>query len=161
MIEKLYQASAAGVHIYLIIRGICCLVPGVRPYSENIQAISIVDRFLEHARVFCFHHDGEERIYLSSADWMVRNLEHRVETAFPIFDPEKKEEIKDYLQIQLSDNVKARILDGHQTNPYQQGSNDLPIRAQVETYYYIKRKVDRTLPNRAPRQEPPPVVKER
>jgi polyphosphate kinase len=92
---------------------------------------------------------------------MVRNLEHRVETAFPIFDPEKKEEIKDYLQIQLSDNVKARILDGHQTNPYQQGSNDLPIRAQVETYYYIKRKVDRTLPNRAPRQEPPPVVKER
>ena len=160
MIEKLYQASRAGVKISLIIRGICCLVPGTRPYSENIQAISIVDRFLEHARVFCFHHDGEECIYLSSADWMVRNLEHRVETAFPVFDPEKKEEIKDYLQIQLNDNVKARILDGRQTNPYQRGSNDLPVRAQIETYYYIKRKSDRTVAPRPSRHELPPVVKE-
>lgn len=143
MIEKLYEASRAGVQISLIIRGICSLTPGLPGYSENIHAISIVDRFLEHARVFWFHHDGDEQLYLSSADWMVRNLSYRVETAFPVFDPEKREEIKDYLHIQLQDNVKARILNEEHDNRYQRASGDIPIRAQLETYYYVKRKLER------------------
>ena len=86
MIQKLYEASKAGVKIKLIIRGICCLVPGIKGLSDNIEAISIVDRYLEHARVFIFHHSGEDLLYLSSADWMVRNLTYRVETAFPVYD---------------------------------------------------------------------------
>ena len=140
MIEKLYEASQAGVVIKMIIRGICCLIPGEPGLSENIHAISIVDRFLEHARVFVFHHGGEDRMYLSSADWMVRNLSYRVETAFPIYDLAIKQEIMDFLNIQLTDNVKARILDKNQSNKYYQSSDDLAIRSQIETYYYIKRK---------------------
>jgi polyphosphate kinase len=142
MIEKLYEASQAGVKIKLIVRGICSLIPGIKGVSENIEAISIVDRYLEHARVFIFHHGGEEKIYLSSADWMVRNLSHRVETTFPIFDDNLKADIKDYIQIQLNDNVKARILDKELSNTYRKDSSDLAIRSQVETYYYIKRKME-------------------
>lgn len=142
MIEKLYEASQAGVKIKLIVRGICSLVPGIKGVSENIEAISIVDRYLEHARVFIFHHGGEEKIYLSSADWMVRNLSHRVETTFPIYDDNLKADIKDYIQIQLNDNVKARILDKELSNTYRKDSSDLAIRSQVETYYYIKRKME-------------------
>lgn len=149
MVVKLYEASRAGVRVSLIIRGICCLAPGIPGHSEHIEAISIVDRFLEHARVFCFYHDGDEQILLSSADWMVRNLSHRVETAFPIYDPEKKEEIKNYLQIQLNDNVKARILDHHLSNSYQMKSGDVPIRAQLETYFFIKRSMERSGTQRA------------
>ncbi|MBK7474586.1 MAG: polyphosphate kinase 1 [Haliscomenobacter sp.] len=143
MIEKLYEASRAGVKVFLIIRGICSLAPGIKGHSENIQAISIVDRFLEHARVFWFHHDGADKIYLSSADWMVRNLSYRIESAFPIYDPEKKADIIDYLSIQLSDNVKARMLDLGQTNTYKKGNPDMPIRSQLETYYYVKRKLEK------------------
>ena len=145
MIEKLYEASQAGVVIKMIIRGICCLIPGEPGLSDNIHAISIVDRFLEHARVFVFHHGGEDRMYLSSADWMVRNLSYRVETAFPIYDPAIKQEIMDFLNIQLTDNVKARILDKNQSNKYYQSSDDLAIRSQVETYYYIKRKEEQSV----------------
>ena len=107
MIEKLYAASNAGVDIKLIIRGVCCLIPGIEGMSENIKVISIVDRFLEHSRIFYFHHSGKENIYLSSADLMVRNLNSRVETVFPIYDPRLKNEIKDIINIQLSDNVKG------------------------------------------------------
>ncbi len=139
MIELLYKASRAGVQVQLIVRGICSLVPGLSGISENIEAISIVDRFLEHARVFIFHNKGKEEIYFSSADWMVRNLRHRIETAFPIYDPAFKKIIKDLMQIQLSDNVKARIIDAEQSNRYRDDSGDLPIRSQVETYYYLKR----------------------
>jgi len=142
MIRKLYQASNAGVKIQLIIRGICSIVPGVKGFSENIEAISIVDRFLEHARIFIFHHGGADRIYLSSADWMVRNLSHRVETAFPIYDPAIKKEIIDHINIQLADNVKARIIDLEFKNEYAKGHSDLATRSQVETYYYIKRKLE-------------------
>ncbi|MCB9080367.1 MAG: polyphosphate kinase 1 [Lewinellaceae bacterium] len=142
MIELLYKASKAGVKIQLIVRGICCLVPGIEPHSTNIEAISIVDRYLEHARVFYFHHDGEERIYLSSADWMERNLSYRVETAFPIYDDLIKQEIMDYLQIQLNDNVKARVIDPGFKNAYQKTDSDLAIRSQLETYYYVKRKME-------------------
>lgn len=142
MIEKLYEASQAGVQIKLIIRGICCLVPGIEGFSENIHAVSIVDRFLEHARVFQFHHRGEERIYLASADWMVRNLSYRIETAFPVYDEELRRQIRDFMQIQLSDNVKARLLTEQQTNPYFKGGSDLAIRSQIETYYYLKRQLE-------------------
>jgi len=140
MIEKLYEASRAGVQIRLIVRSICSLVPGIQGHSENIQAISIVDRFLEHARVFYFYHGGEEKIYLSSADWMFRNLNYRVETAFPIYNPDKKQEILDYLNIQLNDNLKARILDIGLNNQYQKNKGDIPVRSQHEIYYYMKRK---------------------
>jgi polyphosphate kinase len=117
-------------------------VPGVKGISKNIEAISIVDRFLEHARVFIFHNKGDELMYLSSADWMVRNLNYRVETAFPIFDPSIKKEIRDYINIQLTDNVKARVLDQALTNTYRKNESDLAIRSQIETYYYIKRKLE-------------------
>ncbi|MEM6380503.1 MAG: polyphosphate kinase 1, partial [Bacteroidota bacterium] len=142
IIRKLYEASNAGVKIKMIIRGICCIVPGVKGYSENIEIISIVDRFLEHARVFVFHCAGKEKIYLSSADWMVRNLSHRLETVFPIYDPVIKKEILDYLQIQWSDNVKARIIEKDFLNEYAEGESDLTVRSQIETYYYIKRKME-------------------
>jgi polyphosphate kinase len=142
MINKLYEASKAGVKVQLIIRGICSLIPGKEGLSENISAISIVDRYLEHARVFIFHHGGEERIYMSSADWMVRNLSYRVETAFPIYDENIRNQIKDFITIQLADNVKARIIDAESTNEYNKDGSDLAIRSQLETYYYIKRQVE-------------------
>ncbi|MEM9918601.1 MAG: polyphosphate kinase 1 [Bacteroidota bacterium] len=142
MIERLYKASAAGVKIQMIIRGICCLVPGVKGVSENIEAISIVDRFLEHARVFIFRNDGKEKMYLSSADWMVRNLSYRVETAFPIYDPRIFKEIKEYMRIQWADNVKARVLDGEHSNEFRRNHSDMAVRSQLDTYYYIKRKLE-------------------
>ncbi len=146
MVEKLYLAGQSGVEIKLIVRGICCLASGIPGYSDNIEAISIVDRYLEHGRVFLFHHGGKELVYLSSADWMVRNLSFRVETSFPIYDNAIKDEVKDYLDIQLSDNVKARVLDDQMTNAYQRINGDIPIRSQMETYYYLKRKIERDMP---------------
>ncbi len=140
MIELLYEAHNAGVKIDLIIRGINSLVPGVEGFSEKINAISIVDRFLEHARVFVFHNGGEEDVYISSADWMVRNLSYRIETVVPILDPQIKEEILDLLNIQLRDNVKSRDLHFEKINSYRTGTGDLNIRTQHETYYYYKRK---------------------
>lgn len=142
MINKLYEASQAGVKIDLIIRGICSLVPGVEGFSENINIISIVDRFLEHARVYHFHHGGEEKLFLSSADWMVRNLSYRIETTFPIYDQDIRKEILDILKLQKSDNVKARMIDVKQTNSYRRDKSDLVIRSQYETYYYYKRRLD-------------------
>jgi len=142
IIMKLYEASQAGVKIKMIVRGICCLVPGVPGVSDNIEAISIVDRFLEHARIFIFHHGGDRRIYLSSADWMVRNLNYRVETAFPVYNEKLQEEIVDFINIQLSDNVKARTLDRELSNVYRKNGSDLAIRSQLETYYYIKRRME-------------------
>jgi polyphosphate kinase len=139
MIERLYRASQAGVTINLIVRGICCLVPGRKGFSENIHGVSIVDRYLEHARVFHFHHGGEELVYLSSADFMTRNLSHRVEATFPVYDPDLKEKILEILDIQLADNVKARLLSDQQGNPYFRGGSDLSIRSQEETYHLIKR----------------------
>ncbi len=142
MLDRLYKASQAGVTIKLIIRGICCLVPGLKGWSENIEVISIVDRYLEHARVFIFHHGGEDKIYLSSADWMVRNLTYRVETAFPVYDERLRRELQDFIAIQLNDNVKARVIDLDQTNAYRKNDSDMAIRSQLETYYYLKRKTE-------------------
>jgi len=138
MIIKLYEASQAGVKVKMIIRGLCCLVPGIQGLSENIEVISIVDRFLEHSRVFIFHNEGDEKIYISSADWMYRNLSKRIETTFPIYDEEIKKEIKEVIAIQLQDNVKARIVDRNNQNQFKKSKSKGPVRSQTSTYYYYK-----------------------
>jgi polyphosphate kinase len=138
MMKKLYEASQAGVPIRLIIRGICSIVPGVPGFSETIDAISIVDRYLEHARVFIFQNQGEEEIYLSSADLMTRNLSWRVETVFPLYDPGVCRQIKDTINLQWLDNQKARILDAKQTNTYRTGESGVAVQSQVATYFYFK-----------------------
>jgi polyphosphate kinase len=147
MILKLYAASNAGVKIRMIVRGICCLVPGIKGFSENIEVISIVDRFLEHARVMVFHNGGDEEVYLSSADWMERNLSYRIETTFPIYDPVLKKEIIDILQLQLNDNVRARIIDRYNLNEYRKVATDIPLRSQIETYFRHKRILDKGIGN--------------
>lgn len=140
MINLLYEASNAGVKIALIIRGLCCLVSGVKGYSENIEAFSIVDRYLEHARVFIFHNDGNEEVYLSSADWMVRNLSYRIEVTFPVYDDTLIQQIKYFMRIQMHDNVKSRVLDANMSNKYRQTEADLAVQSQLETYFYLKRR---------------------
>ncbi|MFT6336777.1 MAG: polyphosphate kinase [Saprospiraceae bacterium] len=142
MIRLLYEASQKGVKVQMIIRGICSLVPGVKGVSDNIKAISIVDRYLEHARIFMFHNNGKEKMYLSSADWMVRNLHRRIETMFPILDPDIQNTIKDLINIQLFDNVKARYIHYSKNNEYRTETSDLAVRSQVESYYYMKRFTD-------------------
>lgn len=143
MISALYEASQAGVKITLIIRGICSLVAGIPGISENITAFSIVDRFLEHSRIYIFENKGNEKIYFSSADWMVRNLEHRIETAIPVYNKELRHMIKVIMQIQINDNIKSRSLHNKRVNDYRELQNDLAVRSQVETYYYIKRLTER------------------
>ena len=110
IIEHLYRASAAGVEIYLVIRGICCLRTGLPGVSENIHVSSIVGRYLEHSRIFYFLNGGEEEIYMGSADWMPRNLDKRVEILFPVEDEDLKDEILHILKTQLADNTKAHLL---------------------------------------------------
>ncbi|HYH55345.1 MAG TPA: phospholipase D-like domain-containing protein, partial [Anseongella sp.] len=118
LIAKLYEASDAGVKIRLIVRGICCLVPSAKGFSENIEAISIIDRYLEHARVYIFGNRGKELIYLSSADLMPRNLDHRFEIGFPVLGAESRRQIRDMIEIQWKDNTKSRIIDKAQQNRY-------------------------------------------
>lgn len=139
MIEKLYEASAAGVKIRIICRGICSLVPGVPGVSDNIEAVSIVDRYLEHSRVFIYHNGGKPEVFLSSADWMTRNLSYRIETAFPIYDLELRDRIIELNELQWMDNVKARVLDAEMSNRYRVTGSDVQIRSQVESYLYIRR----------------------
>jgi polyphosphate kinase len=140
IVEKLYDASNAGVQIRLIVRGICCLVPGVVGISENITVISIIDKFLEHARVFIFGNNGKEEMFLSSADLMSRNFEHRVEVGFPVLDDEVRQEIKDIIDFQLQDNVKARDINHLNNNKYHKNRLGTKVRAQVQTYNYLKNK---------------------
>nr|WP_121273290.1 polyphosphate kinase 1 [Pedobacter schmidteae] len=140
IVEKLYEASNAGVKIKLIVRGICTLVPGVPNFSENITVISIIDKFLEHARVFIFGNNGKEEMFLSSADLMSRNLEHRVEVGFPVLDPDLRQEIRDIIEFQLQDNVKARDITRLNNNKYHKNNLKTKIRAQVQTYNYLKNK---------------------
>ncbi len=140
MIEKLYEANNAGVQVNLIIRGICSLVAGVKNMSEKIHAISIVDKYLEHSRVFIFHNGGNEKMFVGSADWMTRNLDHRVEVCFPIKDRDLRKELKDILQIQLKDNTKARIIDHKNMNEYKPAGSDKNYRTQVDTYLYLSQK---------------------
>ena len=134
IIDKLYEASAAGVPVRLVIRGICCLRPGVEGLSDSIEATSIVDRFLEHSRMFVFHADGADKLYLSSADWMPRNLDRRVEVAFPIYDADVQGELRQVLDLQLADNAKARIIDEHQGNGFAPGTEAAMVRSQFDTY---------------------------
>jgi len=140
IIRKLYQANMAGVKIKAIIRGICSLIPGVPGMSENIEVISIVDKYLEHTRVFVFCNNNKDLFYISSADWMVRNLDNRIEVSCPIYDPDLKNELMTMLKIQLKDNVKARIINENQDNAYKTSNpNNRQIRSQMELYkYYIK-----------------------
>jgi len=144
IINKLYEASNAGVNIKMIIRGICCLIPGVKGFSENIKVISIVDKYLEHMRFFVFHNGGKEKIYSGSADWMRRNLNRRIEVIFPVYDPEIKKEIHDFLKIQFEDNTKARVIDKIQYNYYVHDKNQIERRAQFDIYTYFK-KVEKNL----------------
>ena len=140
MINELYNASENGVEIDLIVRGICCLVPN-RPFSANIRVTRIVDMFLEHSRIWYFYNDGEEDLFLTSADWMRRNLNRRIETAFPILNAEIKQCIIDILKIQLQDNVKACLIDEHLHNNFKRDDNPVKVRAQLAIYEYLKNKM--------------------
>ncbi|MUU77801.1 polyphosphate kinase 1 [Winogradskyella endarachnes] len=137
LISKLYQASNAGVQIKLIVRGICCLIPGIKNQSENITITSIVDRYLEHSRVYIFGNNKKEVMYIGSADWMTRNLNHRIEVLTPILDADIHKTIRDIITLQLNDNTKARRIDKQQNNIYVSSTNK-DIRAQYATYNYIK-----------------------
>jgi polyphosphate kinase len=141
LIKEIYSAAKQNVKCQLIIRGICCAHSSHKDWENSIQAISIVDEYLEHARVFYFNNNGKEDIYISSADWMVRNIDYRVEATTLINDPEIKEELKRILEIQLSENEKARILDNHLMNEYVlKEPKQKSIRSQVEIYKYLKAK---------------------
>jgi polyphosphate kinase len=138
IINRLYEASQAGVKIKMLVRGICSLVPGIPGLSENIEIFSIVDKYLEHSRVFIFCNGGEERYYISSADWMIRNLDNRVEVATPIYDKHIQQVLKAYLDIQFKDNVKARLINEQQDNPYRRVSSNQKYRAQEDIYEFLK-----------------------
>lgn len=138
IIQKLYDASGAGVKIRLIIRGMCSLVPGVTSMSDNIKAISIVDRFLEHARVMVFHNNGDRSVFISSADLMPRNLDSRVEVGCPVYDEKLKRLILDIMEIQWKDVSKARILDKNMRNRYAPRGNRRKIRSQIAIHEYLK-----------------------
>lgn len=142
IIRKLYEASNAGVEVIIIVRGICCLVPGIKNLSENIKVNSIVDRYLEHARIYYFLNGGSDEVYLSSADWMKRNLDRRIEIAFPITDNRAKETLRKILDLQMGDNVKARIIDEKQVNWFVDSYTALKIRSQTETYKYLAKQND-------------------
>lgn len=139
MINELYHASESGVEIDLIVRGICCLMPG-QPYSANIRVTRIVDMFLEHSRIWYFYNDGKEDVYLTSADWMRRNLNRRIETAFPILVPEIKREVIDILKIQMRDNVKACLIDDQLRNNFKHDDAPEKVRSQLAIYEYLKNK---------------------
>lgn len=142
MIDKLYSASNAGVKIQLEVRGICSLVPGIPGMSENIEAISIVDNYLEHSRLYIFGNDGDPEVYISSADFMTRNLDGRVEVTCPIYDPEIKQELMDNFDLGWKGNVKARYHSENMDNKYRVRKDNEPIfRAQLETYKYYQNKI--------------------
>ena len=140
MIEQLYEAAKAGVEIKLIIRGIFCMLSQNPKFKKKVVAVSIIDEYLEHARVWVFHNGGKQKVYISSADWMLRNIEHRIEATCPVTDESLKQELIDLLNIQLSGNVKARILDNEQSNQYKKRDGGKRVRAQVETYHYLYKK---------------------
>lgn len=139
MIEKLYEASCEGVPIQMIVRGICCLIPGVKGMSENIEVISIVDKYLEHPRVYMFENAGDSKVYLSSADFMTRNIENRVEVAVPIYDSILKQEIQDVFEIAWNDNVKARKINGQEQNLFvENGKEEIRSQWKIHDYYTEK-----------------------
>ncbi|WP_445721663.1 polyphosphate kinase 1 [Flavobacterium sp.] len=142
MIDKLYEASNAGVKIQLIIRGICCLIPGIKGMSENIEAISIIDNYLEHSRLYIFGNQDNPEVYISSADFMTRNIDARVEITCPIYDEEIKNELIETFEIGWNANVKARFHSENLKNEYRRKGDEKPYRAQLEMYNYYKSKLD-------------------
>ncbi len=140
MMDKLYEAAESGVKIKLIVRGIFGMLTQINSVHKNIEAISIVDKYLEHSRIFLFGNDGDEKIFIGSADWMPRNLNRRIEVACPIYNNEIKNELKQMLKIQLKDNSKSRILDNELTNQYNTRKPDVRFRAQEDFHQYIKTK---------------------
>ncbi len=138
LVAKLYQASNAGVKIKMIIRGMCCLISGLKGYSQNIEVISIVDKYLEHSRVHIYCNGGDELIFLTSADFMTRNIDTRVEVGFPVYDEDLKKEVRDIIDLQLADNTKSREINAHNTNKYHKNDSGIPQRAQVDIYNYLK-----------------------
>lgn len=141
LIFTLYEAAREGVEVRLIVRGIFCMMSENEKFKTPLKAVSIVDEYLEHARVWIFHNGGKDKVYISSADWMVRNLDHRVEASCPVLDERIKDELKDILNIQLEDNVKARLLNNDLTNEYVRSDDPLQIRSQTETYNYLRDKI--------------------
>ena len=142
LIDKLYEASQAGVKVKMIVRGICCLIPGVKGMSENITVVSVVDKFLEHPRVFIFENGGDNKIYLSSADFMTRNIENRVEVACPVYDKELQQQILDTFNISWNDNTKGRIVNQNPQNKMiRPKKGDTQVRSQWMTYDYYKNKL--------------------
>lgn len=139
LISKLNEAAREGVEIRMVIRGICCMLTENAKFKAPVHAVSIVDEYLEHARVWVFHNAGNEKVYLSSADWMVRNIDHRIEATCPVLSPEIQQELKDILDIQFSGNVKARILNNSLSNEYVR-TGKRRIRAQIEIYNYLYKK---------------------
>jgi polyphosphate kinase len=139
IIRKLYEASEAGVPILLFIRSMFSLIPGIDGLSSNIRAFSIVDKFLEHSRILVFCSGGEDKMYITSADLMPRNLDRRVEVTCPIYDPDLKQELRTFLRLQLEDNVRTRILDKDLANSYVPSEADKSSRAQWSIYDYLKR----------------------
>ncbi|MGI9137770.1 MAG: polyphosphate kinase 1, partial [Sediminibacterium sp.] len=137
LVDLLYKAVKAGVEVNLIIRGILTLKKGTEKINHKIKAISIVDQYLEHARVMIFHNNKNEKVYISSADWMVRNLDHRIEVATPILDIKLKNELIDIINIQLKDNQKARILEENLGNNYVSSLGKKHCKSQVDTYKYL------------------------
>ena len=138
IIEKLYEASNAGVVIKLLVRGNCSVITGVRKLSENIEALGIIDRYLEHSRVLIFANGGDERYFIGSADWMQRNLDNRVEVYTPVYDPEFRQQLKTIIEYGLKDNVKARIVDGSGKNIINHTEDNMPFRSQDEIYIFYK-----------------------
>ena len=141
MIQKLYEASNAGVSIQMVVRGICCLIPGVKGMSDNIEVISIIDRYLEHPRVYIFENAAKRKVYISSADFMTRNIENRVEVAVPIYDTSLQQEIIDVFDITWKDNNKARIINKHPQNQFKKSSGE-NVRSQWAIYDYYKNQLE-------------------
>jgi len=139
LVDRLYAASGAGVKVNLLVRGMCSLIPDLPGISENIRVISIVDRYLEHDRVYIFENGGDKKVFLSSADWMTRNIDHRIEVAVSILDPRVKQRILDIIAILFSDTVKARIVDKELGNRYVPRGNRRKVRSQLAIYDYIKK----------------------
>ena len=138
MIKKLYEASKAGVKIKIIVRGICCLIPGIKNQSENIEVTSIVDRFLEHSRIYIFHNNGDKKYFLASADWMKRNLSRRIEIGFPVYDKQIQTYLQIMIDIQWNDDVKSRIINSRQDNQYRIKDGVKKVRSQYEIYNALK-----------------------
>jgi polyphosphate kinase len=128
------------VKIRAIIRGMCSLIPGKKGLSENIEVISIVDRFLEHPRIMIFNNGGDKRVYISSADWMTRNMDYRIEVGCPVYDSDAIQLIEDLVELQFKDTLKARVIDEHQINNYVQRGNRKKLRSQIETHSFLTRK---------------------